>query len=274
VSPSTRRHLLSDEGDAALAALVRSGTPLLAFDFDGTLTPIVERPDDAHLTEVVAQRLAQLARRWPVAIVTGRAVADVRARLGGFEPHYVVGNHGAEGAAGAGESPDPQRWIAALQPLRAALATQRELLAAAGVSVEDKALSIAFHYRQAADPARARAAIRAVLGAAMQSAPALRLHSFAGKRVVNAVARGAPDKAHAVQRLVARSGAHGALFAGDDVNDEPVFATAPEGWVTVRIGGTHEDDVHAPSSARFTLDGPHQIAPLLDRLLALADADA
>jgi trehalose 6-phosphate phosphatase len=136
--------------------------------------------------------------------------------------------------------------------------------------VEDKALSIAFHYRQAADAGRARAAIRAVLGAAMRAAPALRLHTFDGKRVVNVVAAGAPDKAHAVQRLVARSGARGALFAGDDVNDEPVFAAAPEGWVTVRIGGASDDEGRPPTRARWTLDGPHQMPRLLDRLLALA----
>jgi trehalose 6-phosphate phosphatase len=266
------RHLLSDEGDAALAALVRAGTPLLAFDFDGTLAPIVERPDDARLADAVAQRLAQLALRWPVAIITGRAVADVSVRLGGFTPHFVVGNHGAEDAAGADGIPDPQRWVAALMPLRDALAAHRALLAAAGVSLEDKGLSIAFHYRQASDPGRARAAIRAVLAAAMRGAPALRLHTFDGKRVVNTVAAGAPDKAHAVQRLVARSRAHGALFAGDDVNDEPVFAAAPESWVTVRIGGAIDDDGHAPSLARWTLDGPHQMTLLLDRLLALAGA--
>ena len=274
MSALAMRHLLSDDGDAALAALVRAGTPLLAFDFDGTLAPIVERPDDARLADAVAARLARLSLRWPVAIVTGRAVADVRARLGAFTPHYVVGNHGAEdGADPAAAAADPARWTAALQPLRLALDTQRSLLAAVGVGIEDTGLSIAFHYRQAPDAGRARAAIRAVLATAMRAAPTLRLHTFDGKRVVNVVAAGAPDKAHAVQRLVARSGAHGALFAGDDVNDEPVFAAAPEGWVTVRIGsGDRGDDGCAASLARWTLDGPHQMPLLLDRLQALADA--
>jgi trehalose 6-phosphate phosphatase len=264
------RNLLGAEGDAALEALVRGGTPLLAFDFDGTLAPIVDHPDDAQLADAVAQRLARLAGRFPVAIVTGRSVGDVRARLGAFTPHYLVGNHGAEHAADLGDAAGPQRWAAALQPLRIAVAEQQPLLAAVGVGVEDKALSIAFHYRQAADAGRARAAIRAVLGAAMRAAPALRLHTFDGKRVVNVVAAGAPDKAHAVQRLVARSGARGALFAGDDVNDEPVFAAAPEGWVTVRIGGASDDEGRPPTRARWTLDGPHQMPRLLDRLLALA----
>ena len=249
MSALAMRHLLSDDGDAALAALVRAGTPLLAFDFDGTLAPIVERPDDARRADAVAERLARLSQRWPVAIVTGRAVADVRDRLGAFTPHYVVGNHGAEDGADPAAAADPARWTAALQPLRLALDTQRSLLAAVGVGIEDKGLSIAFHYRQAPDAGRARAAIRAVLATAMQAAPTLRLHTFDGKRVVNVVAAGAPDKAHAVQRLVAHSGAHGALFAGDDVNDEPVFAAAPEGWVTVRIGCAADDGAWPSSSA-------------------------
>jgi trehalose 6-phosphate phosphatase len=263
-------HLLSARGEAALAALMRR-RPLLAFDFDGTLAPIVDHPDAARLDEAVAARLARLAVRWPVAIVTGRAVADVRTRLGSFVPRYLVGNHGAEDTPGAG-APDPQRWIEALDPLRAATHAHRASLEAAGVGSEDKTLSIAFHYRQAAEPARARAAIRAVLAAAMQAAPSTRLHTFEGKRVVNAVAAGAPDKAHAVQRLVAASGAQGALFAGDDVNDEPVFAAAPEDWVTVRIGGVTADEGHAPSLARWMLDGPHEMPQLLDRLLALGNA--
>ena len=82
------RHLLSARGEAALAALMRR-RPLLAFDFDGTLAPIVARPEDARVPAAVAARLAVLALRLPVAIVTGRAIGDVRHRLG-FEPQSAA----------------------------------------------------------------------------------------------------------------------------------------------------------------------------------------
>ena len=86
------QHLFSPKGEAALAALLRL-QPLMAFDFDGTLAPIVAHPTDARIPPAVLTRLRALAQRLPVAIVTGRSVADVRARLG-FEPHFVIGNHG------------------------------------------------------------------------------------------------------------------------------------------------------------------------------------
>src|SRR5262245_46574916 len=88
------RHLFTPDGERALAEVMQR-RPLLAFDFDGTLAPIVARPDLACVPEPVAQGLTRLARDLPVAVVTGRSVADVRKRLG-FEPRWVVGNHGAE----------------------------------------------------------------------------------------------------------------------------------------------------------------------------------
>src|SRR5256885_15297836 len=88
------RHLFTPDGRQALAA-VMGRHPVLAFDFDGTLAPIVARPDQAHVPDAVAHGLAELSRALPVAVVTGRSVADVRARLG-FQPRWVIGNHGAE----------------------------------------------------------------------------------------------------------------------------------------------------------------------------------
>ena len=246
------KHLFTSEGEAALTALVRQ-RPLLAFDFDGTLAPIVLRPVWARIPTAVAARLATLAQQLPVAIVSGRAVADVRGRLG-FEPRYVIGSHGAEDDA------DPAGAAAhasALDPLRRLLATQAAEMAAAGIVVEDKRQSIALHYRLAREPARARALIEALLA----SSP-IPLDIVAGKMVVNATIRGAPDKAHAVHALLARSGASCALFVGDDDNDEPVFASAPPTWLTVRVG---RDDVS--SHARYFLDSPSEMALLLERVL-------
>jgi hypothetical protein len=88
------QHLFGPDGEAALAAALRQ-RPLLAFDFDGTLTPIVARAEDARLSAAVSARLKALATQLPLAIVTGRAVADVRDRLG-FEPQFLMGSHGAE----------------------------------------------------------------------------------------------------------------------------------------------------------------------------------
>jgi trehalose 6-phosphate phosphatase len=249
-------HVLGARGDAALHELMRL-RPLLAFDFDGTLAPIVDRPQDARVSPPVAACLSALSQRLPVAVVTGRAVADVRTRLG-FAPQHVVGNHGAEDELHAGV--EAAALASSLDPLRALAAAQAEEFARLGVEVEDKGLSIALHYRRSHDPLQAQAQLRDLVA---RLPPTLQV--FAGKMVVNAMAARAPDKADAVQRLTARCGAAAAFYVGDDVNDEPVFAAAPPQWVTVRIG--HEDPA---SRAQFFLDGVHEMAPLLERLLAHA----
>lgn len=248
------QHLFTPDGEAALAAALQQ-QPLLAFDFDGTLAPIVARPDDAHVSQAVAARLATLAARLPLAIVTGRGVADVRGRLG-FEPRFIVGNHGAEDEGSSRTDPAAS---AALQRLRVRLAAEQPALADAGVTVEDKGISIALHYRLSRTRERALALASSLL---LPRDEALRV--FGGKLVVNVVPRSAPDKAHAVHRLLARSGARNAFFAGDDINDEPVFAAALPGWLTVRVG---RDDPR--SQAMYFLDSPAEMATLLDRMVAL-----
>jgi len=254
-------HLGSEAGRAALRALMQGDgavPPLVGFDFDGTLAPIVARPHDARIPLAVQRRLRQLAGRVPVAVVSGRAVADVRTRLG-FEPWALVGNHGAEpaeggagSAAGAGE---------ALAGVRRALQAAQGALHAAGVQLEDKGLSIALHYRLARDRA---AALDLAHGLLATAGPGIEVQG--GKMVVNVTPRGAPDKADAMRELARRCGAKRVFFAGDDLNDEPVFRSAPREWLTVRVG--HDRPPH--TAARFHLDGPGELPWVLDEMLRLA----
>jgi trehalose 6-phosphate phosphatase len=250
-------HLFSHAGEAALVQ-VMDEQPLLAFDFDGTLAPIVPRPADARLSIAVSTRLARLGARFPVAIVTGRSVDDVRLRLG-FEPQYVIGSHGAEDPL----SPPSEAVERALDVMRARFDATSERLCAAGVEVEDKRYSIALHYRLARDRRQAQELIGTLLYPLPPS-----LHAFGGKCVENIVSAEAPDKAQAVSRLVTRAGARVAVFLGDDLNDEPVFAAAPPQWLTVRVGRASG----YASRARFFLDSPGEVATMLERMLVLAGA--
>ena len=246
----TVQHLFSPEGEAALAATM-ARRPLLAFDFDGTLAPIVARPDDARVPLPVARRLDRLAAKLPVAIISGRSIDDVKGRLS-FKPRWIIGSHGAE---------DPHESsptsAAALEPMRERLAREADALAAAGVTVEDKAQSIALHYRLARDRDRALGLIEQVI-----AAPGPGVESYGGKCVMNLVPADAPNKAHAVARLVERAGVECAVFVGDDVNDEPVFARAEPSWLTIKVG--REDP---NTRARFCVDSPAEVASMLDRML-------
>ena len=247
------RHLFSREGEDALAATLAL-RPLLAFDFDGTLAPIVARPEDARVPLPVARRLDRLARLLPVAIVSGRRVDDVRGRLS-FEPHHIIGSHGAEDPL----DPEGAAAPARLDAFRSRLHERAAELEGAGVVVEDKTHSLALHYRLARDRERARGLVDEMVAGLDAD-----LHSFGGKMVMNVVAAGARDKADAVASLVERFGVRAAVFLGDDVNDEPVFARAEPDWLTIKVG---RDD--PTTAARFCIDGTGEIARLLDRMLAL-----
>lgn len=252
--PPPMQHLFSLAGEAALGAAMQQ-QPLLAFDFDGTLAPIVARPQDARIPPGVSARLKALTAQLPLAIVTGRSVADVRGRLG-FEPTFITGNHGAE------DPLDPAATRArarSLDPLRARLEAAHGELAAAGVTVEDKGVSLALHYRLARQREQAQACIERLL-----TPPDDALRIFGGKMVTNVTTHDAPDKAQAVASLVARCGVGCAVFAGDDLNDEPVFESAPPHWLTLRVGRGD-----AASRARYFLDSPREMALLLDRMLAM-----
>lgn len=249
------KNFWSAEGATALRRVACS-TPLLAFDFDGTLAPIVARPDDARVPTPLAQRLSQLAQRCPVAIITGRSVADVKGRLG-FTPRHIVGNHGAERD---GEVAAP--GSATLDPLRALLAQQTQALKQAQIQIEDKGFSVALHYRLAQDRERAVALIEEVL---RPLGPAMR--RFGGKCVENVVPAASPDKGDAVMALMAATGTKSVLFAGDDINDEAVFERATRDWLTVRIGN---DDLR--SKAQFFLTGQSELTQLLHELLQALDA--
>ncbi len=229
--------LFAPQGLAAIDRLAR-GRALYAFDFDGTLSPIVERPDDARARPSTVALLRSLAERVPTVLLTGRGVDDLRARID-VEPTHLVGNHGAEGLPGDdGIDRKAHRrtvdgWLAQL-PALLGPETDR------GIVVEPKAFSLSVHYRAASDPV---AAVRAIESAIATLEPAPRV--IGGKCVFNLLPEGAPDKGQALRALVAHERADGAFFIGDDVTDEAVFVDAPSTWVTVRVGRSED------SAARY-----------------------
>ena len=249
------KHLFGPEGVAALIATMAQ-RPLLAFDFDGTLAPIEARPEDARVSQAVALRLGRLAAILPLAIISGRRVEDVQTRLS-FNPHHIIGNHGAENSFALGQVDRSSMF----DGLRERLRDYAAELGVIGVMVEDKGQSFALHYRLAHDPDQAFELITKLLAGLGPG-----FNVFGGKMVTNVVAAASPDKADALVRLMEKSGVDSAVFVGDDLNDEPVFARARATWLTVRVG---RDD--PMSQAMYCLDNFGEVATMLDRMLAVLD---
>jgi trehalose 6-phosphate phosphatase len=263
--------LYSPEGLAALNRLF-SAPALMAFDFDGTLAPICTDPDGVRIRPSWGALLQRINQHWPLAVISGRRLADLKHRLG-FEPAFVAGNHGAESVAPSATPTTPTTSATSatstsatstistisnsLDSARRLLASRCEALQALGIEVEDKGLSLAVHYRRSSRAVDA-AACAAQLLATLPSALAV----SHGKAVFNITVRAAPDKGDALVRAMRLCDVEQALYVGDDVNDEPAFAAAPPTSVTVRIGNPR-----LPTQARFALATHHQMGPLL-RMLA------
>ncbi|MEC4719328.1 trehalose-phosphatase [Noviherbaspirillum sp. CPCC 100848] len=250
--------LFSNAGAERLDQSV-SGRMLCAFDFDGTLAPIVAVPDEARLPDNIRMLLEQIAQHAPIAIITGRSVDDISRRLG-FQPDYVVGNHGLEGVPG---------WEdLAAEHEHACAGWRRQLDQAArgtdwdpGIQLEDKRFSLSVHYRQAEDVARCTRALESVF-AKLEPQPRV----VGGKYVYNLLMQDRCHKGSALSRLMELSGAKSALYVGDDVTDEDVFRMRRPDILSIRI------EPSADSAADYFLPHPRDILRLLEELIARLQA--
>lgn len=240
------RPILAEAERAVLAGLAGSRS-LLGFDFDGTLAPIVSDPGAARMRPSTREALARVAALYPVAVVSGRSLDDLRDRLEGVAVRSLVGNHGVETESGSA------RYLALVQRWRRELAER--LGGSPGVEVEDKGYSLSVHYRRA--PERWSELATAVAGLADARV-------VSGKMVFNVVPEGAAHKGDALLRLREAEGADVALFVGDDVTDEDAFSLEPEaGVVSIRVGWSRA------SRATHYLDGQRDMDALLGALAEL-----
>jgi trehalose 6-phosphate synthase/phosphatase len=222
----------------------------LFFDYDGTLTPIVDRPEDAVLSEV-ARRLLLQATRTPnldVTIVSGRSLAGVKAMVD-LPGLTYVGNHGfeIEGPGIRYRHPDLERYEHSVERAAADL----DGIDIEGVRIERKGATVSVHTRQVPPAERSRAESRA---AAILRRYKLRVTQ--GKCVVEGRPPVDWHKGYAVLHVLARR--HGAdwsarvraLYVGDDVTDEDAFRSLKGIGRSIRVGpSTHSAaDFHLPDS--------------------------
>ena len=251
----------------ATAALGHAPAGLLT-DLDGTLAPIVRDPASVRLADGAVDALEALTRRLAVvAVLSGRAASDAR-RIVGVPEVLVVGNHGTEwlppGAADPEPLPDGASVAARLSKLLQAVPTEP------GVEVEHKGLSATVHYRNAADPERARPRITDALAPHVGHAFELR-H---GRMSIELRPSGLGDKGTALRAIVERHDLSGLLVLGDDVTDLDMFravdALRSDGRVhaaILAVAASGEVPSEVGEAADATLDGP---AGVVDLLRALA----
>ncbi|WBQ04265.1 trehalose-phosphatase [Kribbella sp. CA-293567] len=270
--------LATAAGRAGWEAIV--GDPVgavIATDFDGTLSPLVEDPSMSRAAEGALDALARLARSvGQVAIVTGRP-ALVATELSGVTGHpglgrlVVLGHYGLE------------RWEASTgavtsDPVPGGVAVARErlpaLLQGVGLGdafVEDKGSSLAVHTRRLPDPVPALEVLRQPLTELAESVD-LRLEP--GNLVLELRPPGI-DKGVALRRLIDSTGARSVLYAGDDLGDLAAFhavnALRADGLHAVLVAARSSGATALTDAADIVVDDP---AGVVTVLTALADAIA
>ena len=251
--------LQPDVRTAWLSTLMH-GAAGVFLDYDGTLTPIADRPEQATLSDSTRSKLSRLAGSCPVTIVTGRDIAVVRDFVRLDEIGYA-GCHGLDiqGPAGSGLRYEAAETV--LPILDAAEADiRRGLSGIAGALVERKRYSVSTHYRLVA-PEDARV-VEEVVAAAARRHPALRRER--GKKVFELRPDVAWDKGSAVawllEALSLDPGA--ATYIGDDETDEHAFELLEGDGVPIVV-----EQGDRPTSARYRVRDPREVGEILDLLI-------
>ena len=234
--------------DALLAPLIADPARAAIFlDVDGTLAPIVERPELAEVPEAAKEELRRLRDRYAlVACISGRTGPEAW-RLVGVDGIVYVGVHGLELA------PDADAWRAPLQPF-AALEWPW---------IEDKGLTVAFHWREAPDDAAARRELEEIA----EKARATGLEVRWGRKVLELRPPVDADKGTAVRTLLAEHGLRRGLYAGDDTTDLDGFRGLDGCEVAVRIAvASSEAPPGLREAADIVVGSPAELLDLLREL--------
>jgi trehalose-phosphatase len=218
----------------------------LFLDFDGVLAPIVDRPEDAEPPPETRAELERLVGRYAlVAVVSGRAGEDVRARLA-VDGMVCVGSHGLE------LEPQADRWRRSLAAFAADAPWPRR-------DIELKGLAVAFHFRDRADEEQAVRELDAIAESAREEGLVARY----GRKILEVLPPVGSHKGTAVRQLLEERGLRRALAAGDDTTDIDSFAALDGLEVAVRVA------VASPEAPRALLDAADVVVGSTGEFLAL-----
>lgn len=246
--------LFSEKGTERLDAIVQPGL-LCAFDFDGTLAPIVAQPEKVHLPYDIRQQLITLSHYAPIAIITGRSIKDINKHIG-FTPDFIIGNHGIEGLPDWDRHSGSYELYCRMWEQKLSAAFQNHEVFDPAIRIEDKGYSLSIHYRAARDQHDVAQKLEKLF---RQLTPLPRV--IPGKSVFNLVPENATDKGCALMKLMATQNFRTAIYVGDDVTDEDVFRLHRPEVLTVRVEQAVDSD------AEFFLRQRQDIKHLLDELI-------
>ena len=244
---------------------------LLLSDYDGTLTPIVSRPEEAILSPEVREKLRALAEKpaFSVGIITGRMLSEVKA-LVRIEGLYYAGNHGLEIEGPGLTFVNPEAKAAQAEMKDLAQQFSARLAGIGGVIVEDKGLSLSVHYRMVKNSQE-----KVVIEIFHQiTSPLLRdgrIRVSSGKKVLEVRPPIDWHKGKAVETIIKEiktvvGGEVGSvIYLGDDTTDEDAFKVIhrPQGW-SIYVGQENQS-----SNAEYFLSSTSEVETFLVRLLEL-----
>ncbi|MDT5010611.1 MAG: alpha,alpha-trehalase [Mycobacterium sp.] len=244
-----------------LIGITSARESMLFLDYDGTLSPIVSDPDAARLVDGAAEALSLVTEACPVAILSGRDLADVRSRIG-IPGVWYAGSHGFE-LTGPDGTFHQNEAAAAFVPVleRAAAELSRGLAQIPRVRVEHKRFAVAVHYREVA-PERVGEIVAAVhqLGAR----DGLRVTS--GRMLVELRPDLDWDKGTTLAWIRDRIDPSGSLlpiYIGDDLTDEDAFDAVKFDGIGIAV--EHDEDGDRKTAAHFTLQSPDQVREFIQR---------
>jgi alpha,alpha-trehalase len=249
-----------------IADRLQTGRPAILLDFDGTLSDIVADPDAATLREGVADALVRLLDRCSVAVVSGRELDDLRARVG-VAGIWSAGCHGFELL-----TPDGHRHLHAAGMSAEAVLTRgaaqldHDLRDVPGVVLEHKRFAVAVHHRNV--PERQ---VATVVAAVHRVGQEIGLRVAAGRKVTELRPPVHWDKGRAVNWVLEHLDTPVIpVYIGDDLTDEDAFdVVGPDG---VAICVRHRETGDRRTAAQFGVEGPARVRDLLDRLADLLTA--
>ncbi|PKV75681.1 trehalose-phosphatase [Pontibacter ramchanderi] len=244
-----------------LKAHFNNKIPAVFLDYDGCLTPIVQRPEMAILSDEMREALHKLASVTKVAVVSGRDRQNV-AELVKLDNLYYAGSHGFDITGPGAMASEPGGAKAALPALdKADLVLQEKLKEIAGSLVERKRYAIAVHFRNVADDQVEQ--VRKVVDEVLSSMPELKIGH--GKKIYELKPNMDWHKGKAVLWLMEELGLNNAnylpLYIGDDITDEDAFAALQEQGIGILVG-EHDDK----TAATYRLESVDDVLIFLNSL--------